>query len=315
MQQADYREAARFLGSHADLRLATRVHAVIGGVIGYATDMVDHDLPADLDDFDRWVGQRILSPAATLHHEATTLLAEDPGLSSSPMLHHSILGAIANGSVTAGTIANHLRRSVPNLEPALKRLIRAGFVARLEDPIRAQRPLYALDDPFLQFHYAILEPHGALLRDRDPDDLWARRLVTSFDSRVRGPVFEQQARTWARRWADEATLGGPPDHIGPSSVSIGGVQHQLDLVVASSERADASPHDRTVTAIGEAKSGETVDTTHLDTLEQARDALGLRAAHAKLLLFAPDFTADLAKATSHRNDVELIDLDRLYHGT
>lgn len=76
---------------------------MIGGVIGYYTDMVDHDLPEGAEDFDRWIGTRVLSPAATLHHEATTLLAEDPTLSAaSPTVHHSILGAIANGSVTAG---------------------------------------------------------------------------------------------------------------------------------------------------------------------------------------------------------------------
>lgn len=170
MQPAGFRQAAEHLGAAAkDLELATRVFAVIGGVIGYATDMVDHDLPDSLNDFDRWVAARVLSPAATLHHEATTLLAEDPTLSTtSPVLHHSILGTIATGSITAGTIANRLRRSVPNLDTALKRLVAAGFVVRHTDPVRAQRPTYQLADPFLQFHYAVLEPHGVLLRERDP---------------------------------------------------------------------------------------------------------------------------------------------------
>jgi hypothetical protein len=77
---------------------AARVYEVIGGVIGYATDMVDHDLPTGEDDFDRWVADKVLSPAATLHHEATTLLAEDPTLAAAnPVILHSILGAIANG--------------------------------------------------------------------------------------------------------------------------------------------------------------------------------------------------------------------------
>jgi hypothetical protein len=132
--------------------------------------MVDHDLPSSLADFDRWVVECVLS--------------------------------------TAGTISKQLRRPISNLDPVLKRLISAGFVVRHDDPIRAQRPTYALADPFLQFHYAILEPHGALLRERDPRGVWEQRLLLTFDARVRGPVFEGQARVWVRRFADPATLGG-----------------------------------------------------------------------------------------------------------
>lgn len=329
MQPFTFRGAAGFLPSEAPLALVARVYAVIGGVIGYATDMVDHDLPAEMDDFDRWVATRVLSPAATLHHEATTLLAEDPTLSAaSPALHHSILGAIANGSVTAGTIANRLRRSVSNLDPALKRLIAAGFVRRHEDPIRSQRPTYALADPFLQFHFAVLEPHQPMLRARDPalsrdrglragcDPAlsWDRSLRAGFDSRVRGPVFEEQARWWVRRHASPSTLGGIPDHVGPSSAAVGGKDIQLDVLAAVDEGGQP-PAERPVLAVGEANAGETVGPTHLRRLEDARDALGSRAAHARLLLFATAFHADLSATAAERSDVELIDLERLYGGS
>jgi hypothetical protein len=40
-----YRQAAAMLGPAPDLALADRLFAVIGSVIGYATDMVDDDLP------------------------------------------------------------------------------------------------------------------------------------------------------------------------------------------------------------------------------------------------------------------------------
>ncbi len=315
MQPFGYRAAARQLGNGAPLELAARLYSVIGGVIGYYTDMVDHDLPRDLADFDRWIVARVLSPASTLHHEATTLLAEDPTLSAaSPTLHHSILGAIANGSVTAGRIANRLRRSVSNLDPALKRLIEAGFILRREDPIRAQRPTYALADPFLQFHYAILEPHGSLLREREPRKTWEGRLSAIFDSRVRGPVYEELARTWIRRHAAAPTLGGSFGEAGPSSVSIEGSQYELDLVVTSADEPARRPADRFVLAIGEAKAGETAGATRLRHLEQARSALGVRAAHARLFLFAPSFSTELRAMAANRGDIELVDLDRLYHG-
>jgi uncharacterized protein len=315
MQPNDFREAARPLGPGAARELAARVYAVIGGVIGYATDMVDHDLPGDLADFDRWVVERVLSSAATLHHEATTLLAEDPTLAASrTAMQHSILGAIANGSVTAGTISRQLKRPVSNLDPALKRLVAAGFVVRHDDPIRAQRPVYALADPFLQFHYAILEPHGTLLRERSPREVWDRRLLPTFDSRVRGPVFEEQARVWVRRFADPETLGGSPDRVGPSSATVDGKECQLDVLVAA-DAGGGDPSERDVCAIGEAKAGETVGVGHLRRLEKARASLGTRAAHAKLLLFAPAFAPELVAAARARGDVEVVDLQRLYEGS
>lgn len=314
MQPHDFRAASRWLGPDPDLLLAARVYAVIGGVIGYATDMVDHDLPDSMSDFDRWVAARVLSPAATLHHEATTLLAEDPTLSvGSPVLHHGILGAIANGSVTAGTIAKRLQRSVPSIDPSLKRLIDTGFVVRHQDPIRSQRPTYTLADPFLQFHYAVLEPHGVLLRDREPRTTWESRLSATFDTHVRGPVFEEQAREWVRRHAGHDTLGGTPDHVGPSIVSVRGVERQLDVLVAAAGEPGTPPAARTVLAVGEAKAGETMGTGRLTDLELARASLGPRAAQAKLLLFAPAFTPELTRVVRSRADVALVDLERLYY--
>lgn len=314
MQPFDFRQMASLSGAGSDLALAARIFAVIGGVIGYATDMVNFDLPTSRDDFPRWVAARVLSPASTLHHEAITLLAEDPTLSSaSSAIHHSILGAIANGAVTAGAIGNQLRRPVSNIAPSLNRLIAAGFVLRHEDPVRARRPTYALADPFLQFHYAILAPHRVLLRERTPMDLWTQRLSATFDSRVRGPVFEEQARTWVRRYAHVDTLGGPLEYAGPSAVSLDGQEHQLDVVVAVDDGA-ATPAERTVIAIGEAKAGETIMRRHVHRLDRARRGLGGKAAGAKLLLFGSDFAPAVLEEAGNRHDLELIDLPRLYAG-
>jgi uncharacterized protein len=267
--------------------------------------------PLTAEDFDGWVAERVLSPASPLHHEATTLLAEDPTLAGgSDLLHHAILGAIANGSVTAGKIAKDVGKPVSNLAPALNRLVAAGFVTRHLDPARKHRPLYALADPFLQFHYAVLEPHRTVLRGRDLLDIWQRRLRTAFDSRVRGPVFEQMARTWVEQFADEQSLGGSADHVGPSVASVAGIEHEVDVVVTTG--AD-EPARRQIIAIGEAKAGETVTARHLRKLEAIRASYGTRAATARLLLFGCRFDGD-AMAARGRSDVELIDLERLYEG-
>ena len=312
MQADDFRVAATRLGNPDALDLALATYSVIGGVVGYATDMVGYDLPQDVADFDRWVVERVLSPAATLHHEATTLLAEDPEISESRnlLISHSILDAIASGSVEMSKISRRLKRPVSNLAPALGRLVEAGYAVRHEDPIRAQRTSYALADPFLQFHFAVLEPNGSLLRDRSPGGAWDSRLRHVFESRVRGPVFEEMARMWVRRWASDKTLP-VRDHVGPSYANYGGTDHELDIVVAG--EAD-QPSGREIVALGEAKSGEMLTRQHLRRLEEARASLGVRAASAKLLLFGADPDTDLRAEAAARRDVEIVDLERLYRG-
>ena len=311
MQPDDFRIAATRLPVGAGLETAARVFAVIGGVVGYATDMVNFDLPSGKADIDRWIVERVLSPAATLQREATTLLAEDPSLNGkSNLLHHAILGAIANGSVTAGTIASKVGRQVSNIDLVLRRLIEAGFIVRHEDPIRKKRPLYALADSFLQFHYAVIEPYGAALRERELRTVWSERLEAVFSSRVRGPVFEEMARRWVANFASDVTVP-IRDHVGPSFVSIDGVDHELDVVVAGTGDV---PGEREIIALGEAKSGEEITARHLLRLERARAALGANASHAKLLLFGERVDEKLVQFAAERDDVEIVNLDRLYTG-
>jgi len=313
MHPDDFRKAAERLPSPENLSLAILVYSVIGGVVGYATDMTNFDLPSESGDFDRWVAERVLSPAAPLHYEATILLAEDQMLAgANSLLHHGILGAIANGSVTAGSIGKRVNRQVSNLAPALNRLVDAGFVVRHVDPIRKQRTLYSLSDSYLQFHYAVLEPHRALLRSRLPVTVWQQRLLSTFNARVLGPVFEEMARDWVQKFADTKTLGGLAHHIGPSTIKMNGVSAELDVVVAG-EGEVAS--ERNILAIGEAKAGENPGQRHLARLEKVISALGARAISAKLLLFGPAFTDTLVGLANARSDVELIGFDRLYRGS
>jgi hypothetical protein len=91
--------------------------------------------------------------------------------------------------------------------------------------------------------------------------------------------------------------------------------HELDLVVTTIE---ANAADR-VTAIGEAKwNNARVGINQLERLEHIRALLPADdgAEPPLLLLFSREgFTADLTAAARGRADVQLIDLERLYHGS
>lgn len=111
---------------------------------------------------------------------------------------------------------------------------------------------------------------------------------------------------------EEVLWGGFRDHVGQSFVSIDGVDHELDVLIAGPGDA---PSDREIVALGEATSGEELTTRHLVALERARTALGANASHAKLLLFGERVHERLVQLAAERGDVEIVDLDRLYTGT
>lgn len=311
----DYRVARR-LHRLTDLDTAIRTYAVIGGVAAYAREMVSGDLPTGRRDFDRWVCRRVLSPAAPLFREVELLLSEDPATAQARKLnlYHATLAGVATGHQTYGKLTSYVQISGPSLAPILETLIEAGFVDRVQDPIRDNRPTYQISDPLIRFHYAVLRRNRSRLSRHDADraGIW-RVLRPTFHAQVLGPCFEAMARDWTQHRASEATLGGSPDHVGPTTLILpDGVQREIDVVVAA---ADApAPGARTVRALGEAKVGERITVRHLRRLEGARAALGPRAAGARLLLFGPRFSDAVRAAADQRPDVELIDPVRLYEG-
>ena len=312
----DYR-VARELHGIEDLPTAARTYAVIGGVAAYAREMVDGDLPRGPADFDRWVGRRVLSPSAPLFNEIGLLLSEDPVTSRARKinLYHATLAGIATGHHAHGKLTSYVKVPGASLAPIVEALVSAELVDRILDPIRENRPTYHAADPLIRFHYALIRRHqGRFARhDADTQELWSSVRPT-FDSQVVGPCFEAMARYWTAHFASPDSIGGAADHVGPSTIaSAEGADLELDVVVARDD-ADASSQ-RTITAIGEAKSGETISPRHLRRLEAARSALGPRAENARLLLFGGEFSTEMPELAAGRADVELVGLERLYGGS
>jgi hypothetical protein len=309
----DFR-VARELHGVDDRALAHRTYAVIGGVAAYAREMVEDDVPSAPGDFDRWICRRVLSPAAPLFNEVGLLLSEDASTSNVRKinLYHAALAGIATGHHAHRKLTGYVRISGASLAPIVDALVAAELVDRVEDPIRENRPTYHASDSLIRFHYAVIRKHQARLARHDADTaaLWLQ-IRPTFESQVVGPCFEQTARYWATHLAEPEALGGPPDHVGPTTLRMAdGSERQLDVVVASGDAAVAS--ERRVLAIGEAKAGETLTVGHLKRLEEARTALGARAGDAKLLLFGAAFARPLLAAAAKRADVELVGLERLY---
>lgn len=311
----DFRES-RGYWNIADPKVAILVHAVLGGSPGYR-DLLDGAAPATDREFGDWLAGGILNPSHALFREAEYLLAEDPSLVDRS-LYRSILGAIASGESTRRGVGRVLGRPDTALDHPLDQLERTHFILRDRDSLRQARPLLRVADPLLRFHFAVLRLDLARFEARDTTDAWNDALPR-FRSQVLGPHFEAICRTWTERHASAETLGGRPKRVGFTIVNDAKerAQYEIDVVAeAAGDRVLGKPR---LLAIGEAKSSESPRSlADLARLDRLRGLLADRAnvGRTKLLLFGRGgFDADLGREAARRQDVQLVDLERLYEGS
>ena len=309
----DFRTAARFWGIE-DPKTAFHVHAVIGGTPGYR-DLITVKTPSRMAHFARWLEQGVLNPASAMFREDDYLLTEERSLTDRA-LYHAVVGAIAAGSTSQGAIAAALGREARAVQHPLKALEDAGFVERHDDMLRDRRPIYRLADPIVRFHHVVTRADLARFEDRRFTGAWTDA-QPRFSTHVLGPHFEQLARDFTFKFASSATTGGPVASVGPAVVNDpkARAQHELDVVATTRERSGRT----SVCAIGEAKHTNRVRTVaDVGRLEHVRAMLtgrGDATPSTKLLLFsASGFDRNLTAVAEERDDLELIDLARMYSG-
>lgn len=313
----DYRLAREFW-EVADLRTAALTHAIVGGTPAYRREFAQDDTPAGPGDFDPWVCRTVLNPGRPLFREARYILAEEPDLRDTA-LYHAVLAAIAEGNHTRGGIANYLERKSTDLAHPLGVLHDVGLITHETDAFRKNRSAYRIAEPLVTFYHAIMRPAwGDLERPGRAAQVW-RRSRHTFDSALMGPHFEELCRQWARWHAAPETYGNRyPDRVASGTLSDPAVRKTLEIDVAVFGR-DEKDRD-TLLGIGEAKWQETIGSSHLKRLERIRDLLVARgepgAGTARLLLFSGSgFSDEIVEKAREDPAVQLVGLDRLYHGS
>lgn len=305
----DYRDAATYWGLEGAWDVAVRLHAILGGTPGYR-DLLGLDPPVSVDQLGGWLAAGVCNPASAMFREDDYLLAEERGLNDRA-LYHSVLAAIANGNHTETKMAGVLGRDRQAVAWPLRVLTDAGFVVRNDDALRQRRPTWRVAEPIVRFHHVVTRPDLARFEERRAVEAWTHA-QERFSAHVLGPHFEDLARRWTGRHASETTTGGRLTRVGSTQVNdpAGRSQFELD-VVGLAERGG-------IGLIGEAKFRTMpLGLDVLARLERIRELLTLRvpAEEAKLAVFsATGFRTDLVRAAARRDDVELVDLGRLYAG-
>ena len=308
-----YRQAAAFWNVDHDPELAFRLHALVGGTPAYL-EMSGGTPPADTSAFDEWVCRRLLNPASAMFREGGLLLREEPSISD-PTSYAATLSALAAGKHRRTEIATTLGRPSSALGHLLTGLQDVGLITATDDALRDKRTVFHIAEPVVRLHQLLTARHEPELIAGRAERVWTNNSDT-IDAKIYGPHFEELSRQWCFHHATQETLGGQPSTVLPTEIPCREHRqgHELDVVATE----NTSHHPARITAIGEAKGTLTpLDLPHLERLEHLRGLLPADRVGPlpKILLFArTGFTTRLNEEAGRRPDVELIDLDRLYHG-
>lgn len=307
-----FRAAAGFWGVGDDVELAFRVHALVGGTPAYRA--MCGVVPTERAAFDQWVVDGPLNPDRAIYREGAVLLHEEPSLGDLG-IYYAVLTAIAQGACRRSEIAGVLGRTDNALAHPLAVLEQTQLIERVEDAFRKRRPVYRIAEPILRLHQLVIAPNEADLVGGA-----GRRVLEdhsdTVSAKIYGPHFEELARQWCLWHAEPESLGDRPSVVQSATLACARhrVSHELDVVVV--RRRPGLPD--VVLAIGEAKSTATpVGDAELGRLEHLRELIpGDRFERPpRLLLFSRNgFTAELRRSAPGRPDVELVDLERIYHG-
>lgn len=301
----DFR-TARAYWNLRDLRLAVQTFAVLGGTPAYRREMLRGDTPKSLRDFDAWVCRGALNPASALFREGRTLVEEEPQLTDMA-LYHSVLAAIASGEHKPSSIAGRVGRPLNALGHALSTLSDAGLIERELDAFRQNRSTYAITEPIVAFHHAIMRPAWAELERDRAQSVWSAAKPV-FLSKLLGPTFERVCREWVRSFAGPKSRGEGALRVGRGVLADpqAKANHEIDVVAYEGKR---------VTVLGEAKWSEVPTAATLIRLERVRTLLGARGwdtRECRLLAFVGAATSSRLRAVSQ--ELDTVDLERLYGG-
>ena len=312
----DYRVARGFWGID-DPAVAFAVDSVVGGAAGYKDLTADAGVPTRLGDMPEWLCATVLNPSHALFREDDYLLREDPRVTDEAV-YYSLLGAIADGRTAPKRIAEALGRTSTEIGHHMNVMTTAGFVTRQDDLLRARRPAYRVADPIVRFHHLINRRHRARLEDRMAARVWTDAAAT-YRSGIVGPHFESICRQWTDRYAAPETLGGETERSASLQVDDRGSRQSFQLDVVARQAGTQGSSTTPIRLLGEAKARR-LNTDDLTRLDRLADLLAQRsdavlAPNAKRLLFSLEgFSTDLTNTAATRQDVELIDLPRLYEG-
>jgi uncharacterized protein len=297
----DFSQALAFLDSFSAVEAIER-YAVAGGMASYLAEL---SVPAPLREL---IVDRVLDPHGALFNEPRTVLAQEL---VTPHTYFSILGALAEGAVSWSDLLARSGVDGKSLGKYLGTLVQLRIVESRQPVTEtnrdARRRQYQIRDGFLRFWFRfVLSLQAELEAGLDPAEVHRVAVEPSFTGFV-APVFEEIARAWVRRRANEGAgrVGawwGPALHTLRRSGDR--TSEEIDVVAVSG---------RTVTLVGECRwRSDPVDVMLLKELHDFKlpalaQVPGLTISpDCRLVVFSKGGFTDGLRAAAAREGVQLV---------
>ena len=150
---------------------------MVGGVPYYL-----ENLPAD-DNFIRAVDQGIFSPSSIFLEEVDALLKLETGTAGSRKKIKKILGKMGEAGATESALFTATGLPQNDVHKTLDRLLDYGLVVErwpLGEPKSNRRGVrYAMEDPYLNLYFTVLQPMAARIHSMDHKPLFATEVLGS----------------------------------------------------------------------------------------------------------------------------------------
>jgi AAA+ ATPase superfamily predicted ATPase len=286
LQPLDYREAAAFADTK-DPEALLRRWAVLGGTPQY-------QLWAGTGELETVMAERILAKDAPLYEDARHLLRDGEGVRD-PGTYLAILRAIASGATRHNEIATRAGVPTGNLVRKLERLEDLGYVAPRQ-PLGPGgfegRPSYQLTDPYFRFWFRYVASNRSRLERGRIEEVLGE-ILADFDN-VMGWAFEACCRQWVGAYADDAAVSSPQE-IGSWWSRDG--RTEVDVVGVRKHR---------YVLVGSCKWRRVADLDVLHDLRAQQEALGPKAARARLAIFAREGFTEALRGEAAEDEVLLV---------
>ncbi len=129
-------------------------HSVWGGVPRY------WELREEYSDLESAIRGTMLSPSSVLYDEPKRLFLDDM---TGTVQSESLMSVIASGANRLSEIASRMGRGATSMSAPLDKLIQMNYLRREipfgENPKKAKRSLYRINDPLMNFYYTFIIPN------------------------------------------------------------------------------------------------------------------------------------------------------------
>lgn len=299
----DYYDAAKMLPDDLPADKQILYYSAFGGTPYYLAQ-IDPEVPFEVN-----ITELFFNVSGLLYEEPLMLLRQEL---REPALYHSVLDAIGAGRTKPKGIAEAAGVEVYAIGRYLKTLEELGIVERLvplgENPARSRRSRYVLADPFFSFWYRFVSPSiGAI--EAGAGSAAATTASGPALATYVGTQFERVCLQWLVRQNRKGELPFLATAFGRWWGTDPRARQEVDIDVMATSKATRAA------LFGECKWRADFDQTEaLRKLEQRAVLPGdYRERHYVLFTREPVGTKTQRKV-SNRDDVRLVDAQRLYEG-